>query len=126
MITGAFVASSKKSEVFTEKGLRYKLMRGSATQNGLLYAESQKMFYNLQVWPNAKQYFVQNVQSLSSIDRKTKIILQYADTQLPAAIKVGKRANIVVAGFPFECIIGDEPRRYLMKSLIDSISVLPV
>ena len=94
-------------------------MRDSATQNGLLYAESQKMFYNLQVWPNAKQYFVQNVQSLSGIDRKTKIILQYADTQLPAAIKVGKRANIVVAGFPFECIIGDEPRRYLMKSLIE-------
>ena len=63
-----------------QKGLRYKLMRDFATQNGLLYAESQKMFYNLQVWPNAKQYFVQNVQSLFGIDRKTKIILQYADT----------------------------------------------
>ena len=119
IITGAYVASSVKSDVFMQKGLRYKLMRDSATQNGLLYAESQKMFYNLQVWPNAKQYFVQNVQSLFGIDRKTKIILQYADTQLPAAIKVGKRANIVVAGFPFECIIGDEPRRYLMKSLIE-------
>lgn len=119
IITGAYVASSKKSELFMQKGLRYKLLQDSATQNGLLYAESQKMFYNLQIWPNTKQYFVQNVEALSPIDTNSETLLYYADTNLPAAITVGKKSKIVVAGFPFECIIGDEPRRYLMKLLLE-------
>lgn len=119
IITGAYVASSKKSELFMQKGLRYTLLRDSATQNGLLYAESQKMFYNLQIWPNTKQYFVQNVEALSPIDTNSETLLYYADTNLPAAITVGKKSKIVVAGFPFECIIGDEPRRYLMKLLLE-------
>lgn len=119
IITGAYVASSQKSELFMQKGLRYKLLQDSATQNGLLYAESQKMFYNLQIWPNTKQYFVQNVEALSPIDTNSETLLYYADTNLPAAITVGKKSKIVVAGFPFECIIGDEPRRYLMKLLLE-------
>ena len=119
IITGAYVASSKKSELFMQKGLRYKQLQDSATQNGLLYAESQKMFYNLQIWPNTKQYFVQNVEALSPIDTNSETLLYYADTNLPAAITVGKKSKIVVAGFPFECIIGDEPRRYLMKLLLE-------
>ena len=119
IITGAYVASSKKSELFMQKGLRYKLLQDSATQNGLLYAESQKMFYNLQIWPNTKQYFVQNVEALSPIDTNSETLLYYADTNLPAAITVGKKSKIVVAGFPFECIIGDESRRYLMKLLLE-------
>ena len=119
IITGAYVASSKKSELFMQKGLRYKLLQDSATQNGLLYAESQKMFYNLQIWPNTKQYFVQNVEALLPIDTNSETLLYYADTNLPAAITVGKKSKIVVAGFPFECIIGDEPRRYLMKLLLE-------
>lgn len=119
IITGAYVASSKKSELFMQKGLRYKQLQDSATQNGLLYAESQKMFYNLQIWPNTKQYFVQNVEALSPIDTNSETLLYYADTNLPAAITVGKKSKIVVAGFPFECIIGDESRRYLMKLLLE-------
>ena len=119
IITGAYVASSQKSELFMQKGLRYTLLQDSATQNGLLYAESQKMFYNLQIWPNTKQYFVQNVEALSPIDTNSETLLYYADTNLPAAITVGKKSKIVVAGFPFECIIGDEPRRYLMKLLLE-------
>ena len=119
IITGAYVASSKKSELFMQKGLRYTLLQDSATQNGLLYAASQKMFYNLQIWPNTKQYFVQNVEALSPIDTNSETLLYYADTNLPAAITVGKKSKIVVAGFPFECIIGDEPRRYLMKLLLE-------
>lgn len=119
IITGAYVASSKKSELFMQKGLRYKQLQDSATQNGLLYAESQKMFYNLQIWPNTKQYFVQNVEALSPVDTNSETLLYYADTNLPAAITVGKKSKIVVAGFPFECIIGDESRRYLMKLLLE-------
>jgi hypothetical protein len=119
IITGARVASSEKSDVFMQKGLRFKLLQDSATQNGLLYAESQKMFYQLQIWPNAKQYFVQNAEAISPEDKKSKTILHYADTNLPAAISVGKKSKIVVAGFPFECVIGDEARRYLMKLLIE-------
>lgn len=119
IITGAYVASSKKSELFMQKGLRYTLLQDSATQNGLLYAASQKMFYNLQIWPNTKQYFVQNVEALSPIDANSETLLYYADTNLPAAITVGKKSKIVVAGFPFECIIGDESRRYLMKLLLE-------
>lgn len=119
IITGAYVASSKKSELFMQKGLRYKQLQDSATQNGLLYAESQKMFYNLQIWPNTKQYFVQNVEALSPIDTNSETLLYYADTNLPAAITVGKKSKIVVAGFPFECIMGDESRRYLMKLLLE-------
>lgn len=119
IITGAYVASSQKSELFMQKGLRYKQLQDSATQNGLLYAASQKMFYNLQIWPNTKQYFVQNVEALSPIDTNSETLLYYADTNLPAAITVGKKSKIVVAGFPFECIIGDESRRYLMKLLLE-------
>lgn len=119
IITGAYVASSKKSELFMQKGLRYKQLQDSATQNGLLYAASQKMFYNLQIWPNTKQYFVQNVEALSPIDTNSETLLYYADTNLPAAITVGKKSKIVVAGFPLECIIGDESRRYLMKLLLE-------
>lgn len=119
IITGAYVASSKKSELFMQKGLRYKQLQDSATQNGLLYAASQKMFYNLQIWPNTKQYFVQNVEALSPIDTNSETLLYYADTNLPAVITVGKKSKIVVAGFPFECIIGDESRRYLMKLLLE-------
>ncbi len=119
IITGAHVASSEKSDVFMQKGLRFKLLQDSATQNGMLYAESQKMFYQLQIWPNAKQYFVQNAEAISPEDKKSKTILYYGDTNLPAAITVGKKSKIVVAGFPFECVIGDEARRYLMKLLIE-------
>ena len=119
IITGAHVASSEKSDVFMQKGLRFKLLQDSATQNGMLYAESQKMFYQLQIWPNAKQYFVQNAEAISPEDKKSETILHYADTNLPAAISVGKKSKIVVAGFPFECIIGDESRRYLMKLLLE-------
>lgn len=119
IITGAYVASSQKSELFMQKGLRYTLLQDAATQNGLLYAASQKMFYNLQMWPNTKQYFVQHVEALSPIDTNSETLLYYADTNLPAAIAVGKKSKIVVAGFPFECIIGDESRRYLMKLLLE-------
>ena len=119
IITGAHVASSEKSDVFMQKGLRFKLLQDSATQNGLLYAESQKMFYHLQIWPNAKQYIEQNAEAISPEDKKSETILYYADTNLPAAITVGKKSKIVVAGFPFECVIGDEARRYLMKLLIE-------
>ena len=119
IITGAYVASSEKSDVFMQKGLRYKLLQDFATQNGMLYAESQKMFYNLQIWPNKKQYFVQNVEAILPEDKKGEIILRYADTNLPAAISVGKKTKTVVAGFPFECVVGDEARRYLMKLLIE-------
>ena len=119
IITGAYVASSEKSDVFMQKGLRYKLLQDFATQNGLLYAESQKMFYNLQIWPNKKQYFVQNVEAILPEDKKGEIILRYADTNLPAAITVGKKTKTVVAGFPFECVVGDEARRCLMKLLIE-------
>ena len=119
LITGAFVASSKKSEVFTQKGLRYELKQDSATANGVLFSPSQLAFYHLQTMPNTKQYFVQNVQSLTGVDKNSKVILQYADTELPATIKVGRRGNVVIAGFPFESVIGDESRRYLMKLFIE-------
>jgi hypothetical protein len=119
IITGAYVASSEKSDVFMQKGLRYALQQDTATQSGLLYAPSQATFYYLQMWPNAKQYFVQNTESLLPKDKKGKTILHYADTNLPAAITVGKKSKIVVAGFPFECVIGDEARRYLMKLLLE-------
>ncbi len=120
LITGAYVASSKKSEVFTHKGLRYQLAADSASKNGVVYAPTQRAFYPLQTLPNNKQYFVQNIQALSPIDKKGKMILQYADTELSAAIVTGRRSNIVVAGFPFECIIGDEQRRYVMKLFLDA------
>ena len=119
IITGAYVASSKKSEVFTQKGLRYTLKSDSATQNGVISSPDEREFYQLQMLPNNKQYFVQNVQSLAGVDKKTKVILHYADTELPAAIRVGKRANIIVAGFPFECIITDEQRMLLMKKMLE-------
>ena len=119
IITGAYVASSKKSEVFTQKGLRYTLKSDSATQNGVISSPDEREFYQLQMLPNNKQYFVQNVQSLAGVDRKTKVIFHYADTELPAAIRVGKRANIIVAGFPFECIITDEQRMLLMKKMLE-------
>ena len=119
MITGAFVASSKKSEVFTEKGLRYKLKQDTATANGVLYSPSQLAYYHLQTMPNSKQYFVQNVQALTGVDRNSKVILQYADTELPATIKAGRRGNVIIAGFPFESVIGEESRRYLMKLFIE-------
>jgi hypothetical protein len=119
IITGAYVASSKKSEVFTQKGLRYTLKSDSATQNGVISSSDEREFYHLQMLPNNRQYFVQNVQSLAGVDRKTKVIFHYADTELPAAIRVGKRANIIVAGFPFECIITDEQRMLLMKKLLE-------
>ncbi len=119
IITGAYVASSKKSEIFMQKGLRYDLQQDTATQNGLLYAPSQSTFYHIQMWPNSKQYFVQNLQALSPIDKNGKTLVLYADTNLPAVIKTGKRARIVVAGFPFESVIGDESRRYLMKLLLE-------
>ena len=119
IITGAYVASSKKSEVFTQKGLRYTLKSDSSTQNGVISSSDEREFYHLQMLPNNRQYFVQNVQSLAGVDRKTKVIFHYADTELPAAIRVGKRANIIVAGFPFECIITDEQRMLLMKKLLE-------
>ncbi|MBQ1176056.1 MAG: N-acetylmuramoyl-L-alanine amidase [Paludibacteraceae bacterium] len=119
IITGAYVASSKKSDIFMQKGLRYALQQDTATQSGLLYADSQKMFYQLQMWPNSKQYFVQNVQAILPIDKNGKTLVLYTDTNLPAVIKTGKRAKIMVAGFPFESIIGDESRRYLMKLLLE-------
>lgn len=119
IITGAYVASSMKSEVFTQKGLRYTLKSDSATQNGVISSPDEREFYQLQMLPNNKQYFVQNVQSLAGVDRKTKVIFHYADTELPAAIRVGKRANIIVAGFPFECIITDEQRKLLMKKMLE-------
>ena len=119
IITGTYVASSKKSEVFTQKGLRYTLKSDSATQNGVISSPDEREFYHLQMLPNNKQYFVQNVQSLAGVDKKTKVILHYADTELPAAIRVGKRANIIVAGFPFECIITDEQRMLLMKKMLE-------
>jgi hypothetical protein len=119
IITGAYVASSKKSDIFMQKGLRYALQQDTATQSGLLYADSQKMFYQLQMWPNSKQYFVQNVQAILPIDKNGKMLVHYTDTNFPALIKTGKRAKIMVAGFPFESIIGDESRRYLMKLLLE-------
>ena len=119
LITGAYVASSKKSEVFTEKGLRYKLKQDTATANGVLYSPSQLAYYHLQTMPNSKQYFVQNVQALTGVDRNSKVILQYADTELPATIKAGRRGNVIIAGFPFESVIGEESRRYLMKLFIE-------
>lgn len=119
LITGAYVASSKKSEVFTEKGLRYKLKQDSASASGVLYSPSQLTFYYLQTVPNSKQYFVQNVQALSSVDKNSKVLLQYEDTELPAVIKTGRRGNVIVAGFPFESVIGEESRRYLMKLFIE-------
>ena len=119
IITGAYVASSKKSEIFTQKGLRYTLKSDSATQNGVISSPDERAFYHLQMLPNNRQYFVQNVQSLDGVDNKTKVILHYTDTKLPAAIKVGKRANIIVAGFPFECIITDEQRMLLMKKMLE-------
>ena len=119
IITGAYVASSKKSEIFIQKGLRYDLQQDTATQNGLLYAPSQSTFYHIQMWPNSKQYFVQDLQALLPIDKNGKTLVLYADTNLPAVIKTGKRARIVVAGFPFESVIGDESRRYLMKLLLE-------
>ena len=119
LITGAYVASSKKSEVFTEKGLRYKLKQDSASASGVLYSPSQLTFYYLQTVPNSKQYFVQNVQALSSVDKNSKVLLQYEDTELPAVIKTGRRGNVIVAGFPFESVIGDASRRYLMKLFIE-------
>lgn len=119
IITGAYVASSKKSDIFMQKGLRYALQQDTATQSGLLYAPLQSTFYHLQMWPNSNQYFVQNVQALLPIEKNGKTLVHYTDTNLPAVIKTGKRAKIMVAGFPFESIIGDESRRYLMKLLLE-------
>ena len=62
---------------------------------------------------------MQNVQALTGVDRNSKVILQYADTELPATIKAGRRGNVIIAGFPFESVIGEESRRYLMKLFIE-------
>lgn len=121
LITGAYVASSHKSELFIEKGLRYTLQQDGATKNGVVYAPEQQSYFNLQIMPNAKQYFVQNVQSILPADDNGEVIMQYADTQLPAAISVGRRSDIVVTGFPFESIIGDEARYYLMKYILEKL-----
>ena len=102
-----------------QKGLRYALQQDTATQSGLLYAPLHSTFYHLQMWPNSKQYFVQNVQAILPIDKNGKTLVHYTDTNLPAVIKTGKRSKIIVAGFPFESIIGDESRRYLMKLLLE-------
>ena len=119
IISGSFVASSEKSNLFMKKGLRYTLGKDFASKNGLLFAPEQHSLFSLQTWPNAKQYFVQNMQSPSGVDRNAKVILKYNDTELPAAIVVGRKSKIVVAGFPFESVIGDESRRYLMKLFIE-------
>ena len=121
LITGAYVASSNKSEVFTRKGLRYQLAADSASKNGVVYDPHKQTFYHLQTHPNKKQYFVQNVQSLMPVDRNGKVILRYADSDQPAAILVGRRLNTVVAGFPLEAIVGDEQRRYLMKLFLQEL-----
>ena len=62
---------------------------------------------------------MQNVQSLSGVDKNSKILVNYEDTELPAVVKTGRKGNVVVAGFPFESVIGDESRRYLMKLFIE-------
>ena len=121
LVSGAYVASSKKSDVFMQKGLRYKLAQDAATQNGLVISPEKKTMYHLQLWPNANQYFVQNVQAIMPTDKDGKVILQYGDTQLPAAISVGRKSRIVVAGFPFESVMSDEQRRYLMRLFVDEL-----
>ena len=104
-----------------QKGLRYALQQDTATQSGLLYAPLQSTFYHLQMWPNSNQYFVQNVQAIMPTDKDGKVILQYGDTQLPAVISVGRKSRIVVAGFPFESVMSDEQRRYLMRVFVDEL-----
>ena len=121
LISGAYVASSNRSDVFIEKGLRYTLQQDVTTQNGVVYSPKQNWHYNLQTWPNTKQYFVQNLQSIMPVDADGECILYYTDSQLPAAVKVGNKLPIIVAGFPFECVIGDESRRYVMKLFLDAL-----
>ena len=120
-VSGAYVASSNRSDVFIEKGLRYTLQQDVTTQNGVVYSPKQNWHYNLQTWPNTKQYFVQNLQSIMPVDADGECILYYTDSQLPAAVKVGNKLPIIVAGFPFECVIGDESRRYVMKLFLDAL-----
>jgi hypothetical protein len=122
ILTGACLASSEKSEIFVQKGMRYTLCHENATNNGVVYSSTQNAYYHLQMQPNSKQYFVQNVQSILPVDSDGEVILRYDDTASSAAVLVGRKGRIIVAGFPFESIIGNEQRRYLMRLFLEELT----
>ncbi len=64
-------------------------------------------------------YSVEAPDGLEPADNDTKVIFRYAENNISAGIAYSGSYNVVVFGFPFETILGDESRGLVMKAIFE-------
>lgn len=125
-ISGAYVVSDpwivspdKKTQQFCTDVLGVSWRADKATQNGMVKAVSDKLFFEFAQKPNDKVYAAESPDALFPA-KNASAILRYSQNNTTAGIVFDSgNYRTFVCGFPFETILNDESRNALMHMVLD-------
>ncbi|OGU76376.1 MAG: hypothetical protein A2W11_13890 [Ignavibacteria bacterium RBG_16_35_7] len=108
---------------FAKNILKFKWSNGYADKLGKVYSipssfTEDSLFINYNTQLNDKIYVVEAPDALYPFDG-SETILRYSENNFGAGIGYKKDYGVVVLGFPFETILGDETRNNFMKFILD-------
>ncbi len=133
-ISGAYVGSdiynSKYSDstdkAFGLKELKMIFDAEHASNTGIVFSSSStflpKDTLQFNVKLNDKIYAVEAPNAISNT-KQGETLLRYYDNSFPAAIGYKKEYGVIVFGFPFETVSGDEDRNQIMNSILNYFNI---
>ena len=130
LITGSYVGSeivnTKDAGAlkFASSVLHFKPGTGHAVREGGVYPTDyvhnllrEKFIFN--TGNNPGIYAAEAPDAIEPASKQSVIALRYSESNSTAAVLFSGSYKTVVAGFPFETIIGEESRNNLMKQILD-------
>jgi len=129
-VSGAYVGSDlfKTAPIdsadikFAENVLKYRLDTDHGSSEGNVYSADSAFMtkfkgFEFNTKLNDKIYAVENPDAIGAID-SSNVILRYGENEFPAGIGYKAKYGVIVMGFPFETILGEQTRTEVMKSVL--------
>ncbi len=127
-ISGAYIGTeligNKKAESFANDILHYKWRTNHASKSGEVYSTDYiKKYFNgnwkFNTTINNHIYMVEIPDGIEPVGTNALTAFRYRDTGISAGVLFRDKYKIVALGFPFETILEQKERTYLMKQIIE-------
>jgi len=126
-VSGAHVASDMHQHKQDERMadlLKFRWRTGSASRTGRFYYMEEEFadhtmdfLFNTVIDP--EMYTVESADALEPVDTTSRVLIRYRENNMSAGIIYRDDYGVVVTGFPFESIVGQEVRDDFMENILN-------
>jgi len=132
-LSGAYLGTDLYSDIdssgirFANQVLKFKLKTGHAVKIGKVFSVSknfypQKNIFEFNATFNDSIYKVEAPDELGSV-KESEVLLRYGENNFSSAVGYKGDYGVVIFGFPFETILGENPRAEIMKAVLNYLDM---